>query len=92
MRSKTLLGGEGGKVKNVTLFSGKALKNEEMLKQFCKICSAKNNKVIYYSNLAGNDNDEKRPHRSDLCAKCLSGNYCIDSFTSIESSFLTVAG
>jgi hypothetical protein len=58
-------------------YNGKNLKKEDILTQFCKSCDNKNNTVINYSNLKNNSKKEPRePHRSNLCAKCLSGNMC----------------
>ena len=62
--------------KNV-IYDAKKLKECEMFKQYCKSCKNKNNKIICYSNLLpGKGVDEIKPHRADLCAKCLSGDHC----------------
>ena len=57
-------------------FSGSNLKETDYLQQICKSCYSKNNKIIYYDNHSGLITNLHYPHRSDLCAKCISGSPC----------------
>jgi hypothetical protein len=64
------------------VFDGSSLqlKNYEFLPQNCKNCLMMDKvKIISYSNLAkpsGEVDDSFKPHRKDLCAKCLKGKPC----------------
>lgn len=59
------------------VFSGSKLKDNDFLLQKCKKCTNNNVKVISYSNLEVVSHiDIVKPHRSDLCSKCLKGHPC----------------
>jgi hypothetical protein len=63
-------------------FSGKNLKDKDFLLEKCRNCEdSKNSNVtlLSYNNLEGGSYvDNKIPHHTELCAKCLKGYPCHD--------------
>lgn len=84
--TKTMIVKNKNKQKKELWFSGADLKDQEFLIEECKDCntSAKDNidhkvKIVRYKKLIRTDNTTEsdiRPHRQDLCAKCLKGVIC----------------
>lgn len=76
--------------KTNVVFDGSSLqiKNYEFFPQNCKNCLMMDKvKIISYSNLAkysGEVDDSLKPHRRDLCAKCLKGKPCTESYNLIR--------
>ncbi|CAI2161900.1 5552_t:CDS:2 [Funneliformis geosporum] len=52
-------------------------RNKDYYQQECKACTSKVNRLIKYEHLKlGNDKDEIKPHRTDLCVKCQTEEKC----------------
>ena len=65
-------------------FDGSTLKDGDYLQEKCRRCLSKNNQIIYYDKLIPSHSDTYKNHRSDLCAKCLSGHPCSESLYSLD--------
>lgn len=67
--------------KKESWFSGAELKDQDFIIEKCKDCDTSaiphNVKIVRYNKLKWKgESEDNSPHRRDLCAKCLKGDFC----------------